>query len=201
MSKSSTLRVCQSAPPTHLLSPERPTAGCQRINSCRVTFQIRLHRLPVHLAFPRHRPGAGIADCLVVWRQRHDRCLQRGLPDSQPVSPPVCRGCLQPGLCAGAGRQQGAAWRSRNQAAHRPGGHTADLDFAADLRDWRGGRAAAGLGDGQRPAARTARLRGGGVHDALDVSVHRLHVAGGAVVGRAQHLAAFCGAGGHTGAA
>jgi putative peptidoglycan lipid II flippase len=32
-------------------------------------------------------------------------------PHSQPVSPPVCRGRFQPGVCAGAGRHQGQARR------------------------------------------------------------------------------------------
>jgi putative peptidoglycan lipid II flippase len=54
------------------------------------------------------------------------------------------------------------------------------LDAGGHLRPRRGGRAAAGLGAGQRPAAGPARLRRRRAHDALDVPVHRLHVAGGA---------------------
>jgi putative peptidoglycan lipid II flippase len=56
-------------------------------------------------------------------------------------------------------------------------------DAGGHLRPGRARRAAAGLGHGQRPAAGPARLRRRRADDALDVPLHRLHVAGGAVGG------------------
>jgi hypothetical protein len=69
----------------------------------------------------------------------------------------------------------------------------------ADLRGRRGRRAAAGADAGQR--AGPFQLGGRRADDALDVPLHRLHVAGGAVGRHSEHLEALCRAGGHAGAA
>jgi putative peptidoglycan lipid II flippase len=64
---------------------------------------------------------------------------------------------------------------------------------AADLCGGCGGRAGAGLAAG----CRAAGIRPGGADGALDVPLHRLHVAGGAGGRHPEHLAALCRAGAH----
>ena len=117
-----------------------------------VSVQSRLHRIPADPGLPRDGPGARPFDGVHVWRQRPHGRLQRRFPHSQPVSPPVCRGCICASLCARAGNHQNQRRRGGHAPADRCGGHRPGLDAAVDLHAGCAGRASAGVGPGQRHA-------------------------------------------------
>ncbi|CAD5373842.1 hypothetical protein RA210_U40245 [Rubrivivax sp. A210] len=168
----------------------RPYFSCE-------SAQGRIHRFPAHAGFARHRLGARADHRGRLWCQRRHRRLQRRLPHPQSIPALVCRGRLFAGLCALAGGHPGARGRRGHAGADRRGGHRAGLGAAAQLRAGRGGSADPRVGDGLRAGA---VRHGGGAHQA-DVSLHRIHVDGGAGGRHPQHLEALRGAGTDAGAA
>ena len=159
----------------------------------------RLHRLAAHARLAHHRAGPRHADRRALRRQRAG--------PTPSTSPSASRTCCAG--CSPKARSRRPSCRSWPQTRAREG------DEATRRLSTRSRRCCSGrcsltcaigivgapvhrLADGVGPRS---GFDGAVRDDALDVPVHRLHVAGGAVGRHPEHLAALRGAGGDAGAA